>query len=596
MASSIPSQTRTVDPYASYNSNVVNQLTGIVTRGDNVLDYYDSLQVVPDSTSMIDHVVLLPGIVYKDDMLIEILSEFRIDFTDPDHYVSAAGDPFNTEAGIYYIVLEYSYVKSRPAPQAHVKILLPSQTSTFRSGAFPSLFFLKAVRVQVSGGSGSITNLYDYDPDHPTTKREYVKNYAGSESILPTFNQRRDQSRIIYVPTEDEFYFGYSNRWDIAGGKGSTFEANTLGFSVGDLVYVNSSGNLSKAISTLSISTADGVVSKIGINGLVQTTGYITNVPIESGNNVIVGNLLYLSGVEPGTVTKEKTSPFYQFVGRSVGVDSTTADILFVRGEPSGTPTANLTKSVTVSMDSTAGWILDGSGLYYQDVDISAFTGKDVVVNIFKPLSHYSKFYPADFEFIDDDTLRVWMTVNYLFPELVILGKSSSTIGTSNTITLTKDMVPPNWVFGTTQYYQVMDVSSLNGVGAVMVVDQATNKVIQPSYVNFWDSTTLIISMPDDSHSLSVTVIGDSNVGGGSNVTFSTTLGSGASWNPSGGSYYQDVDVSEIGLNTSTSILGLRDFDTDFEVIPGDIEIISSTVFRIWMPTDTLSLAVTVSG
>ena len=58
MASSIPTQSRAVDPYASYNSNVVNQLTGIVTRGADVLDYYNSLQVIPDSTSAIDHVVV----------------------------------------------------------------------------------------------------------------------------------------------------------------------------------------------------------------------------------------------------------------------------------------------------------------------------------------------------------------------------------------------------------------------------------------------------------------------------------------------------------------------------------------------------------
>ena len=79
MASSIPEQTRAVDPYASYNSNVVNQLTGIVTRGSDVLDYYNSLQVIPaDGTSVLDHVQVLPGIIYKDDMLINITSYSRL--------------------------------------------------------------------------------------------------------------------------------------------------------------------------------------------------------------------------------------------------------------------------------------------------------------------------------------------------------------------------------------------------------------------------------------------------------------------------------------------------------------------------------------
>jgi hypothetical protein len=72
MASNIPVQSRAVDPYASYNSNIVNQLTGIVTRGSNALDYENSLQVIADSTSSTDHVEVLTGIIYKDDMLIEI--------------------------------------------------------------------------------------------------------------------------------------------------------------------------------------------------------------------------------------------------------------------------------------------------------------------------------------------------------------------------------------------------------------------------------------------------------------------------------------------------------------------------------------------
>jgi hypothetical protein len=331
MASSKPTQSRAVDPYASYNSNVVNQLTGIVTRGNDVLDNYNSLQVVTDTTSSLDHVLLLPGIIYKDDILINITSQHRIDFTDPDHYVSASGDPFNTEAGIYYIVLEYTYVKSRPAPQASIKILLPSQTSNFRAGSFPSLFFLKAIRVQVSGGSGSITNLYDYDPDHTDTQREYVNLYTDSESFLPTFNSQKDPSRLIFVPTDDQFYFGYLNGWKVAGGSGTTLRGDTSGFSVGDLVYMAPSGSLSLATSTISTTTSDGVVTKVGANGIIQTSGEVKNVKVETGSSVSVGDLLYLSVAESGTVTKTKSSPFWQFVGRCIEVvDSTSINMLYV--------------------------------------------------------------------------------------------------------------------------------------------------------------------------------------------------------------------------------------------------------------------------
>jgi hypothetical protein len=196
----------------------VNQLTGIVTRGSNALDYYNSLQVVPDSTSVLDHVEVLPGIIYKDDMLIEVTSPHRVDFTDPSQYVVPPISTFlNPQVGIYYIVLEYTYVKSRPAPQARIKILLPDLTETFRLGGYPSLFFLKAVNV-IDNSGGEITDLYDYDPDNKSTRREYLRKYVGTEVGLPTFNAARDQSRIAYDPTDDQFYLGYSDRWGPFGG------------------------------------------------------------------------------------------------------------------------------------------------------------------------------------------------------------------------------------------------------------------------------------------------------------------------------------------------------------------------------------------
>jgi len=408
MASSIPTQSRAVDPYASYNSNVVNQLTGIVTRGADVLDYYNSLQVIPDSTSAIDHVVVLPGIVYKDDMLIDITSQHTVDFTDITQYVSASGDPFNVEDGIYYIVLEYTYVKSRPAPQARVKILLPSQ----RGGSFTSLFFLKAVDVEVSGGSGSIVAMYDYDPDDPTVRREYVKTYAGGEVILPTHNQARDQARIAYDPTTDEFNFGYSDRWAPASGIGaSALQADTSTFQVGDLVYVNSSGTLSLAVSTAPATTADGVVTIVDTNGLVQTVGRVTGVGIESGATVTVGGIVYLSTAEAGTVTNQTTS---QFVGKCIASDGTSiVSILFHRGEPTGAVAVILL---------AAGWIFDGgSSLYYQDVDITSFGSSNVILEIYDR-DTLLKISPSDIDFSVAGTARIWMTANTYNLNVTVIG------------------------------------------------------------------------------------------------------------------------------------------------------------------------------
>ena len=51
MAGITPDQTRVVDPFASYGSNVVNKLTQIVTQGSEGMLTVPSLQVQLDSVS-----------------------------------------------------------------------------------------------------------------------------------------------------------------------------------------------------------------------------------------------------------------------------------------------------------------------------------------------------------------------------------------------------------------------------------------------------------------------------------------------------------------------------------------------------------------
>ena len=51
MASTIPNQERVVDPFASYNSNVVNKITEIVTHNEVGMLTVSSMEVVQDSTS-----------------------------------------------------------------------------------------------------------------------------------------------------------------------------------------------------------------------------------------------------------------------------------------------------------------------------------------------------------------------------------------------------------------------------------------------------------------------------------------------------------------------------------------------------------------
>ena len=588
MASNIPAQLRTVDPYASYNSNVVNNLTGIVTRGSNVLDYYNSLQVISDSTSPLTQVTVLTGTVYKDDMLIEITAPHTVDFTDPDQYISP-GISFSGEDGIYYLVLQYTYTKSRPAPQARIKILLPSQTSSFANAS--DLVFLKAVDAL----SGSIVALYDYDPNDTTVQREYIRTYASNDIILPSFDQERDQGRVTYVPTEDSFYIGYEDRWEnIDAGTG--FEYDTLGFSRGDLVYISPASTLAKALASLSSTTADGVITKVADKGIVQTVGRVDNVNIESGVSFSVGNLLYLSDTEPGKATTQRTSPFYQFLGRVKSItDSTSAEIIFSRGDPSGNIEVDLSEFQYTSM--VGAWTLSG-GSYYYDLDITAFDGTDVIIDLYDPSNSDRRFEPADIQYLNSSTARVWMPINTLDPEACIVGKAAATISSSDVKTVNATLNSGgSWILGGGVYHQDIDVSTLlNGKGVVTVYDQSTSEVIEPQWVSLTDATTVTVTMPVNTKTLEVTVVGEAISGITANITYSATLLSGGGWNSSGGLYYQDIDTTELGLDTEELVIGTQDADTGYKIVVGDIEFVSSTIIRIWMPVNTVSVVVIISG
>lgn len=596
MASSIPEQIRTVDPYASYNSNVVNQLTGIVTRGSNGLDICNSLQVVPDSTSAIDHVAVLPGIIYKDDMLIEITSQFRVDFTDPDHYVSATGDPFNTEDGIYYIVLEYTYRKSRPAPKAHIKILLPSQVPNYFAGGFPSLFFLKAVDVEVTGGAGSIAALYDYDPNNTQVKREYVHNHTGTEIFLPPFEQARDQSRMVYIPQEDEFYFGYSDRWGPAGGGGgSTINADTSGFAVGDLVYINSTGAVTLASAQFHSTTADGVVIRSSVNGLIKMSGLVYDVKVQPGQTVVTSSLVYLSTTNPGTVVPYRTSPTWQFVGRCKGVvDSTSVNVLFVRGEPNGLVGLQYAISEYGKASGSA-WLPDDATaptFVYQDLDISSFENTKTISTVWDSTSGY-RIDPTNLEYLDDNTLRLWMPSDFDKDlDFLIIGPSQIPVSTASVEKITDTLSGTDWISSGSSYYATINTSTIDlSDGAVVVCYNSSGEQVIPDSVQYL-STSVRVWMPVNTEVIDVVIIGPTTLTT-SVSTLYATLPSGSAWTADSGMYYQDIDISS--FSSDDVVYELHDISSS-EKIEASATIPITGTLRIWMPDNSHNLEITVIG
>jgi len=590
---SIPTQVRAVDPFASYNSDTVNKLTRMLTFGNGLdgLSRRGACDVFLDSTSS-TRVTVTPGDVYKDDVWISITSEHAVDFTEPDEYYNF--DTGFDEIGWYYIVLSYKYQKQRPAPEASILIIKPSQRSAFSPGG--DWVFLKAVYADAVG-PGNLSTVSSYDPENVNNKRRYVAKFSGSDVFLPTFNPETDQARLLYVESEDEYYFGYSDRWGGAGGGGGSVldNINTTGFQLGDLVYINSAGDVAKANSSLGVTTADGVVVRVGTTtGRIQMSGKVENVIIEPGESVAVGNLLYLSKTDPGTVTTQKTTPFHQFVGRCIEVqDSTTVTILFVRGEPGGgAGIADLATYVYEFIDSTS-WISSG-GSYYVDIDVSDIAEGHSTVQIWDDATKET-IIPSDM-FCLSGTTRVWMPDNTHNLHFLALGPSESTRLSSNVTDVTATINPLDWNGAGPYWYQV-DVSSIENAGAVVLVKDAnSNEVIEPQNVVFDSTGILTIYMPVNTETLEVVAMGPTSVPGGTSlIGLNLTLASGVSWIPDGALYYQEISL--VTFEDSDVTMNFVDADTKEYIYPSLVDFIDGgTTARIWMPDDTKNVNVTIIG
>ncbi len=429
MASAIPSQERTVDPFASYNSNTVNQLTEMITKGDNGLTEYNGIQVSADSTSPYTQSIVSVGTIYKDDVMVTLTSSHTVNFEDSNHYVSF-GTGFN-EVGTYYIVLDYTYAKSRPAPQASIKILKPSQIPSASVGT--SLFFLKAVTVIFTGVEFRISGYADYDAALPATKRDYTSLYFGVETYIPIYVDARDRGRVVYESLTDKFWYGYSTGWVEAGTGGSGgsvlvpdfINTDTTAVWVGCIAYVDAYDVARPAIATSINTRADmGIISTGG-----TIVGTLANVRVETDIAIAIGDVLYLSASEAGYVTNVKPGSLIQDVGRAItpGDDTTPIAMLFI-------PRAMLSTSLKGTIE--AGDWQSSLGNYKYDVDITALdsSGFAIVTSFFtNNAGSMELVQPMSVELIDSfatglyDIARVWMTVN----TKNVLYNFSSGIGTA---------------------------------------------------------------------------------------------------------------------------------------------------------------------
>jgi len=412
MGNPTPSQVRVVDPYASYHSNVVNKLTRMITTGLNCLFGTHSIEITQLSTTEVE---ASEGQCFKDDVLIQTTATLTVDFEDSDFYVDPSGGWWN-EIGYYYVVLDYTYVQSRPAPEADIKILLPSQTaSLFTTDRY---LFLKAVEVSWSGSAFEIDDVWDFDPGTPANRRVYAPLFAGVQDTLPAFDQDEHEGRIIYVRQNDRMYWGMSGRWE-------TFDAirdniTTTGRTVGQLGYIDGSGDIQAAIADSFDHRAQCVVLQVGVeidgSGQVRLAGRANDVPVETGVVVAVGDNLYLSASEAGTVTNVEPPNFYQQVGTAVtgATGPSTIGMWFFPGSMHVFGRADAARyTITAPGD----WTLS-AGNYYHDLDISGFISTPVAVQCYD--SNY-QLDPLDVQIVGTDA-RIWMPVNTVSLDVIIVG------------------------------------------------------------------------------------------------------------------------------------------------------------------------------
>jgi hypothetical protein len=173
MGNPIPTQIRSIDSFASYNSNIANRLTRIITDGLDCLLQPSPIEVEEiDSTS----VIVTSGKCVKDDVLIEIQS-LNIDLDDSDFFIDSTAW---VEVGYYYVVMQYTYAKIKPPPVASIKIIHPSLRATHYTS---DVLFLACLDISAPGGIHRVDQILDYDPENPNNKRN-VMGGAGLVSFI----------------------------------------------------------------------------------------------------------------------------------------------------------------------------------------------------------------------------------------------------------------------------------------------------------------------------------------------------------------------------------------------------------------------------
>ncbi len=234
MGNPVPTQTRTVDPYSSYDSDNVNKLNRMITKGDNCLVYPDLpyTEIIDPNT-----IKIVGGNYVKDDVLIGT-SDKTIDMNDGDYYLT--GSAWST-TGVYYVVLEYTYQTISPAPIATLQIIHPTGLAAFNSDPSPYVFINA---LWVTGGL-TVYGVWSSDPSYPLTAKRIIRG-----SGTPVVNVETYTSSQLATGNEDTILV--FNNSTITLPRASSCDKR--------ITIINADGNTT-TVSRTSTDTIDGVTS-----------------------------------------------------------------------------------------------------------------------------------------------------------------------------------------------------------------------------------------------------------------------------------------------------------------------------------------------
>jgi len=185
-------------------------------------------------------------------------------------------------------------------------------------------------------------------------------------------------------------------------------------------------------------------------------------------------------------------------------------------------------------------------------------------------------------EILEDDRVRFRITTAY-YRNRGGLGTSGSSGSSGYGFTWKGP-----WV--TAFDYYEFDVVENGGTAWVATVDHNSSAATEPGVgvdsTSYWD---YFLENPE------IGTSGSSGSSGSSGATAVVAVRdsiAAVDWTLSGGLYYYDVDITAIGIKEVI----VQTYEDDKQVIPSEVEWISTTSTRIWMPDGTEVLDVIVLG